>query len=327
MRDRTGELSRREILGGLLGGTALVAFGSKLASAATVRARVVRVQSEGVWAGDRRDPKVVAGMVDAGVKAFFGAASADAAWKQLFAPGMRVGLKINLLGRPLIYTAREVTDAVAAATIAAGIKPGDVLVWDRYKDHFPSTAYALGSGAHGEQIVAGGDYDRVRGARTSGGMCGIDTMATQRTDVTINLPVLKDHGGAGVTLALKNIAFGAYEHHRKAHDGNCDPYIAEACAHFWANAKVPLIVLDATRGCFDGGPRPSSRSSLWDEGAIYVATDPVALDVVCRKVVMEQRVARGLRDRTRDCLHIETAARKGLGVGDPSRIDLVTVQV
>lgn len=326
MRERTGELSRREILSGLLGGTALVALGGKAVAAAAERARVVRVQSDAVWAGDRRDPKMVASMIDAGVKTFFGAASADAAWKQLFAPGARVGLKINLLGRPHIYTAREVTEAVAVAAIAAGVKPGDVLVWDRYKDHFPPTAYALGFGAHGEQIVAGGEYDRVRGAMTSGGMCGIDTIATRRTDVTINLPVLKDHGLSGVTLALKNIAFGAYEHHRKAHDGNCDPYIAEACAHFWANVKVPLIVLDATSGCFDGGPRPSSRSSLWNEGAIYVATDPVALDVVCRRVVMAQRRVRGLGDRTRDCLHIETAARKGLGVGDSSRIDLVTIQ-
>lgn len=327
MSDKAGELSRREILGGLLGGTALVAFGGKLAAAASARARVVRVQSGAVWAGDRRDPKVVAAMVDAGVKAFLGAATAEAAWKQVFSPGMRVGLKINLLGRPLIYTAREVTEAVAIGAIAAGIKPGDVLVWDRYQDHFPPTAYALGPGTHGEQIVAGGAYDRARGARTAGGMCGIDTIATERTDVTINLPVLKDHSGSGVTLALKNIAFGAYQHHRAAHEDNCDPFIAEACAHFWKSVRVPLIVLDATRGCFDGGPRPSSRSSLWDENAVYVATDPVALDVTCRKIVMEQRATRGLRDRTRDCLHIETAARKGLGVGDPERIDLVSVRV
>jgi hypothetical protein len=327
MSNRTGELSRREMLGGLIGGTALTVLGSKLAVAAPGRALVVRVQSEGVWAGERRDPRVVAGMVDAGVKAFFGAATAEAAWKQVFRPGQRVGLKINLLGRPLIYTASEVTDAVAAAAIAAGVKAGDVLVWDRYKDHFPPTAYALGPGRLGEQIVAGGEYDREKGARTSGGMVGIDTIATARTDITINLPVLKDHGLSGVTLALKNIAFGAYQHHRAAHDDNCDPYVAEACAHFWANVKVPLIVLDATRGCYDGGPRPASRSTLWNENAIYVATDPVALDVVCRKVVMERRVAQGLGDKVRECKHIETAARKGLGVGDPGRIDLVSVRV
>lgn len=318
--------TRRDVLGGMIGGTALAVLG-RVAVAGPARAKVVRVQSASVWNGETRDARLVAHMVDAGVAAFLGAASAQAAWRQLFKPGMRVGLKINLLGRPLAYTAPEVTAAVAAAVIATGVKPTEVIVWDRWKDHFPPTAYALGTGKLGEQVVAGGDYDTAKGARTSGGVCGIDRIATERTDVTVNLPVLKDHGSSGVTLALKNIAFGAYSHHGNAHDGHCDPFIAEACAHFAGVVRVPLIVLDATKGTFDGGPRPATRSSQWNENAIYVATDPVALDTVCRKVIMETRVARSLRDRTRDCLHIQTAARKGLGVDDPALIDLVTIKV
>jgi uncharacterized protein (DUF362 family) len=149
----------------------------------------------------------------------------------------------------------------------------------------------------------------------------------ERTDLTVNLPVLKNHGISGVTLALKNLAFGCYDHHGKAHENGCDPYIAEACEHYLATTRVPLIVLDATEACFDGGPRPGERSRLWRENAVYVATDPVALDVVCRKVVMARRAAKNLRDTSRHSRHIETAARKGLGVGDPDRIEVLTVKV
>lgn len=321
-----GDLSRREVIGGMVGSAAVVALGGSLAAAPATRARVVRVEADGVWDGERRNPKVVAAMVAAGVRAFFGAASAEAAWKQILKPGMRVGLKINLLGRPLAYTAPEVTEAVAAAVIAAGIRPADVLVWDRYKEHFSRTAYTLGTGSLGHQVVAGGEYERTNGARTSGGMCGIDTIPTQRTDVTINLPVLKDHGLSGVTLALKNIAFGCYEHHRSAHEGACQPYIVEACKHFGATCKVPLIVLDATQGTFEGGPRPSSRSTQWNENAVYVATDPVALDAVCRKVIMDRRLAGNLSDKTRVCRHVEDAAAQGLGIAELNRIDVVTVR-
>jgi uncharacterized protein (DUF362 family) len=176
-------------------------------------------------------------------------------------------------------------------------------------------------------VEHGGSYDRSRTLNSSGGLCPIDTIAVNRTDVTVNLPVLKDHGVSGVTLALKNIAFGCYEHHRGAHDNGCDPFIAEACEHFAASVKVPLIVLDATEACVDGGPRPADRSRLWRENAIYVATDPVALDVVCRRVIMAERARRGLPDKTRQSRHIETAARKGLGVGDPDRIEVLTVKV
>ena len=90
---------------------------------------------------------------------------------------------------------------------------------------------------------------------------------------------------------------------------------------------MPLIVLDATEGCFDGGPGAANSQTVWRENAIYVATDPVALDVVMRDVIKAKRRAAGLPDKLRQCRHIETAAAKGLGIGDPARIDIVTVKV
>ena len=139
--------------------------------------------------------------------------------------------------------------------------------------------------------------------------------------------MLKDHGGSGVTLALKNIAFGCYSHHRQAHGGNCDPYIAEAYQHYLTQTKIPLIIFDATKCCFDDGPQPRNPDVIWRDNAIYIATDPVALDVVCRQVILDKRKAAALSDKMRQSRHIETAAEKGLGVGDLSRIDLVTIRV
>ncbi len=327
MRGRDEGLTRRGLFTGIIGGAAAAAFGRRIALAATERARIVRVESDKLWRGDARDPNVVALMVDKGVMAFTGEAAPEAAWRRFFKPGTRVGLKINLLGRPLVYTAPEVTDAVAAGVLLAGVKPEDVIVWDRWKDHFGPTRYRFGRGKLGESVEHGGRYDKTRALRASGGPCPIDTIAVDRTDVTVNLPVLKDHGTSGVTLALKNIAFGCYDHHDRAHDNGCDPFIAEACEHFVATTTVPLIVMDATEACFDDGPRPADRARLWRENAIYVATDPVALDVICRKVIMARRAAKGLPDKTRQCRHVETATRKGLGVGDPSRIDVTTVRV
>ena len=42
----------------------------------------------------------------------------------------------------------------------------------------------------------------------------------------INLPVLKDHDGAGVTIALKNM-YGAIHNPNKYHPNGCDPYVAD----------------------------------------------------------------------------------------------------
>ncbi len=319
-------ITRRSLLTGAIGAAAAAALGATRAPAAD-RAKVVRVESTKVWRGEVRDPQVVSQMIARGVMAFTGEATPETAWRHYFKPGLRVGLKINLLGRPLIYTAREVTDTLTAAAIGAGVKPQDVVVWDRHRDHFGPTVYKFGTGRFGERIESGGRYDSTRVLQASGGRAPVDTMASQATDITVSLPVLKDHGGSGVTMALKNIAFGCYDHHRRAHDGNCDPYIAEAYGHYLTVTTVPLIVLDATEACYDGGPQPGDRSTMWRENAIYVAADPVALDVVTRETILARRRAAGLSDKRSQSRHIETAASKGLGVGDLSRIDVATVRV
>lgn len=320
-------LTRRGFFQGVIGTAVAATLAAKQAQADTARARVVRVEAPGVWKGDARRPEVVAAMIDAGLMSFTGEAKADAAWRRFVKPGMRVGFKLNLLGRPLVITAREVTDAAVVGALSAGVKPEDVIVWDRKPEHFGPSTYQPGTGKHGERIKTGSVYHDSIAAETSGGPAPIERIPIEETDVTINLPVIKDHGGAGVTGALKNIAFGCYRNTRSAHSGNCDPFIAEACEHFYRVAKVPLIILDATEGCFDQGPAPSNSQAVWRENAIYVATDPVALDVVMREVIHAKRVAAGLPDVLRRSRHIESAAAKGLGVGDRGRIDLVTVKV
>jgi uncharacterized protein (DUF362 family) len=317
-------ITRRSLLTGVIGAAAVAALGTPRAGAAD-RARVVRVESPKLWRANARDPEVVSEMVARGVMAITGESTADAAWKHYVTRGTRVGLKINLLGRPHIYTAPAITDALAKAAVGAGANA--VVVWDRHRDHFAQTVYGFGNGRRGERVESGGRYDATKVLRASGGTAPVDTIATQETDVTINLPVLKDHVTAGVTIALKNIAFGCYDHHDRAHDNDCDPFIAEAYQHYLTVSRVPLIVLDATEGCYDGGPQPGDRSRIWRENAIYVATDPVALDVVAREVILAKRRAAGLSDKRRQARHIETAASKGLGVGDAARIDVTVIKV
>ncbi len=106
------QISRRSLLTGAIGAAA-AALASSGTGAAPDRARLIRVESPRVWRGGARDEAVVSEMVSRGVCAVTGEAKSEAAWARFFRPGARVGLKINLLGRPLIYTAREITDTLA----------------------------------------------------------------------------------------------------------------------------------------------------------------------------------------------------------------------
>jgi uncharacterized protein (DUF362 family) len=329
MSDESTGITRRGLLTGVAAGAALATLGrGPRATAAPAKARVIRVESPKVWRGDARDPAVVAAMLARGLLALSGATTIAAAWRSWVKPEMRVGLKLNLLGRPHIVNAPELVDAVIAGLIGAGVTPANIIAWDRWAPHFAPTPYTPGStGKHGEKIMAGGRYHKTIALQGSKGTAALDTMMTDATDVTINLPILKDHRKAGVTLALKNIAFGCYDHYSAAHENNCEPFVSEAYQHCVAHVKIPLIVMDATAGCYDDGPRPATAKPLWRENALYLATDPVALDVVGRAVIMAKRKEKGLAPLPAEARHIENAMRKGLGVGDPARIELVTITV
>ena len=324
---------RRDVLTGIAAGAAAALAGPRTLLADEGRARVVRVESDRLWRGDRRVPEVVAEMIDRGVVALSGERTPGAAWRRFIGPHRRVGLKINLLGRPLLYTAVEVTDAVTAALIAAGIEAEKIVVWDRPESHFAPTAYRIGRGRHGESVEGGGRYafsyadERSYVSTSKCGELPVDLIPLTRTDATISLPVLKDHGISGVTGALKNVAFGCYHTTPQAHDDCCDPFIAEAYQHFTSVNSVPLIVLDATRGCFEGGPVPQGSKYVWSENAVYLSTDPVALDRVCCERIDAKRAGVGLGAAAPRAKHLRTAAAKGLGVVDRDRIDLVTVGV
>jgi len=327
------EFSRRDILKGLAAGLAATFVPGALAQAGSDKVRIIRVESSRLWKDNRRDPEVIAEMIDRGLASLTGKATGGEAWKSILGPNRRIGLKINLLGRPRIYTAPEIAGEVTTGLVRAGIQGSDIIVWDRPESHFRQTVYKLGRGPHGESVEAGGSYafaykDSRTYVETSAiGELPVDLIPLTRTDATISLPVIKNHGLSGVTGALKNIAFGCYHTTPQAHDNNCDPFIAEACEHFRRVNPVPLIILDATEGCFDGGPVPDRPSQIWRENALYFATDPVALDRLAGTVIAGKRKAAGLPDVTPMTRHIDTAAAKKLGEADPGRIEEIVIRV
>lgn len=327
-------ISRRDVLKGLAAGMAATFVPPGLAPAGEDgKVRIIRVETGRLWRGDRRDPEAVAEMIDRGLAALTQKSSGAEAWKSLVGSYRRIGLKINLLGRPRIYTAPEITEEVTAGLVRAGIQGPDIVVWDRPENHFPRTRYKLGRGRFGESIEAGGSYafrykdPRSYVATSACGLLPVDLIPLTRTDATINLPVIKDHSISGVTAALKNIAFGCFHTIPQAHDNGCDPFIAEACEHFLKVNPIPLIILDASEGCFDGGPVPERASGIWRESALYFATDPVALDRLAGTVIARKRKAAGLADVTPMTRHIDTAAGNKLGEGDPARIEEIVIRV
>ena len=82
---------------------------------------------------------------------------------------------------------------------------------------------------------------------------GEPIILAEKCTAIINVPVLKDHDLAGVTMAMKNF-YGAIHNPNKYHDNNCNPYIAELNTSPIIKDKTRLIVCDALLAQYNGGP-------------------------------------------------------------------------
>src|SRR5262249_43514920 len=77
------------------------------------------------------------------------------------------------------------------------------------------------------------------------------------------IPVLKDHGSGGVTLALKNMSHGFVNNVARSHgthDTNtCNLFIPAIVAHPIIRTKAVLQVLDGLNAVYQGGPSARPR--------------------------------------------------------------------
>jgi uncharacterized Fe-S center protein len=143
--------------------------------------------------------------------------------------------------------------------------------------------------------------------------------------VVINITQLKDHSICGYTGAMKNITHGCNINPHAFHEHNASPQIAHMYAQEVVKSRVALHIKDAYQVIYDGGPIDIDPRRRVLHEALYVSTDPVALDHIGWKVVEKLRAGAGLptlEDAGRKPSYLAVAAQLGLGVFDDNRIRL-----
>jgi uncharacterized protein (DUF362 family) len=329
--------NRRDFLKQSLSGAALLCAGGGIAQpaaagpvAAGAKSRVVVARDEQLrGTGSSVDSKRMLALVDRAMQAIFDRDHPVEAWRHLVQPGDKVSLKVNTLGGRGISTNVQLVAAICERLQEAGVKTGDILVWDRDSGELESAGFHLAVG--GDRVQCYGTdragYEEELAAWGSVGSC-LSKILTRRTNVLINLPVLKDHDGAGVTIALKNM-YGVIHNPNKYHPDGCNPYVADLNMLPEIRSKMRLIICDATTAMYEGGPGYKPEHS-WNANSLLVSTDPVALDHTGWKMIERKRAEKGwktLEAEERAPRYIATAAdaEHRLGTNDPTKISLVEV--
>ncbi|MDR1983613.1 MAG: DUF362 domain-containing protein [Prevotellaceae bacterium] len=93
-------------------------------------------------------------------------------------------------------------------------------------------------------------------------------------DVWINVPILKNHGGAKMTISLKN-SMGVVWDRRYWHSNDLQQCIADFATF---RKKPALNIVDAYRIMTQNGPQGKGVNDVQLAKAIFMSTDPVAVD-------------------------------------------------
>jgi uncharacterized protein (DUF362 family) len=316
-----------------------------------------------------KDRAAIKETVARGMKELTGADDAVEAWRTFFEPGDVVGIKMNPVGRPLANTSSELMLEVIEGLKSAGVKTGDMFVFERYKREFieagmheavpdgirwggltpeddssqleiawpgsagdPVAGYDRDEYMTMELIHRGHDPKDDRNLRSHLGL-----LVTRRVNKLVLLPVLKDHGSAGVTGALKNMSHGLVNNvarsHSSAQTNACNQFIPQVVSHPILRKKCVLQILDGIKGVYQKGPFGQVPEFVWEYNALFFATDPVALDHVEWDIIDAKRKEKNLPPvaatgklvgdpfgtegfDVRQPQHIALAANLGLGIFD-----------
>ncbi len=313
---------------------------------------------------DKPDAEVVREMMARGMRALTGDADARDAWARFITPSDVVGIKVNCSGAPGIMSSPVIVAEIVRNLTTVGIKPGSIWIYERFEEQINTVHYDryVPEGVHiwtaeKERGSAEG-YDPA----TYVDVTFFDEEDTRSNLVRlvgspftkiINVPNMKDHGAAGVTGCLKNIAYGNFSNVARSHAGtvtNTYSFIGTLAAVEPLRSRTVLQVMDGLRGVWHGGPFLYNRKFRFYPKRIMFGTDPVAMDRLLLDIIDDKRKAENaisVRDRSpkyllgpeghrnnpnanefvREPGHIEYAAGLGLGVYDVEKIKVSRLEV
>jgi len=289
-----------------------------------VRDPAVLSGSDDSGAGIKVD--VLTKMLDQSITKLTGQSDPVAAWKSLFKADDVVGIKINgLFGRGA-STNPEVAHAAADALIRAGLKPSNIIIWDRATGDLLKSGFKINKEGDGVRVLANdGVWEDT--PTVSGLINGrLTKIITKDITALINIPFMKDHMMSGITGALKN-HYGSFDNPFRCHDNHCNPYLADLNQIPAIRDKTRLVIMDALRPMADGGPG-LKRDMLWNYHSLLVSRDPVAVDHISWTIIEERRKEIGLPSLAaagREPIWIATAASRGLGVNEIDKMDIVRI--
>ncbi len=132
-------------------------------------------------------------------------------------------------------------------------------------------------------------------------------------DVFINVPILKNHGGAKMTAIMKNF-MGLVQDRQYMHKNNLPQCIADSVLY----RKPDLNILDAYRMMVSNGPQGVGLNDVQTPKYLLLSKDMVALDAMGAKL---------LKYELDQVPYIAIADKMGIGVSNTDKLNVLRLEV
>lgn len=290
---------------------------------------------------------VVNNMVDRGVMALTGTGSVAQAWATLFKAvnadgyqsGQKIAIKVNFnnsLGSGCSDNDRQIdalihpVNAIVQGLKQMGVAEGDIWIYDAVRgipDRFVNGCPYSGVRFFDEECRTPAQFNSSdpNASVTFSPPAGIPDPPTEKiTDVLIdatyliNMPIMKTHDSAGVSLGFKN-HLGTVRNPGGLHDyifpgwsrfrTDYSPFI-DIYQNPHVGAKTILTIGDGLFGALGYTAPPSPWTTFGDSApnSLFFATDPVALDSVMYDFLAAETAIKDNAD-----IYLSVAADAGLG--------------
>jgi uncharacterized protein (DUF362 family) len=291
--------------------------------------RVVRVKKSGCLEANGIYPKPddAKAMLERAMTELTGKGDLVAAVKEFLHPQDKVCVKVNGIALQNMTTNKELVLPFVEAMIAAGVQPSNITLLEAYSGWMAATRITPRNVPAGVQLVSHGKNDATMNWRNISSLGRRTKFARSLTEATalVTFGLIKDHSQHGYTGALKTTTHGTVLNPEEFHELHGSPQIAVLAAQDIVRSRMRLCVIDGFKLMAHGGPLWKQPQYVVPHEAVYVSTDPVALDSIGWDLVEKARAGFGLKslkDENREPAYIRYAEQFGVGIADPKKITL-----
>jgi hypothetical protein len=279
-------------------------------------------------------PEVARQMLEKALTAYTGAPNIETALGKFIHKDDVVAVKVNGIAGQTGATMAvnfELIQPVVEGLVKLGVPPERITVYEQYGSYMLGTRVGRKGNQLPEKVKTGihGNNDAVM--KSLAVFENVKTkyvrFLTEATAV-IDMTQIKDHSICGYTGCLKNMTHGSIINPHEHHAHHASPQIAVLYAHEIMTSRVRLHITDGFKIIYDQGPLDKNPKRRIPHGAVYVSTDPVAMDTMGWQVIEQARQENGLKSLTRagrEPTYIAKASDLGLGVHDKNKIRLQEV--